>query len=326
MADVSDVEKALAALIATELFPGPGGGYGAGAGYAQAGGYGPLYAQNKMQGAVSGFSVQVARGWPLSNVLDTALRNKSALVTVFPLPNATRIVTRYARNWETVSQLTPTLTATASSNTVTFGGDAGVSQVVGIGYRNVGYSYRLTTTDTALTVAAAFASSIPGATASGAVLTLPGSGNAYALVVADSFAIMELRRQEQRFRVTIWAPDPVSRDVLAGLIDPIFPASRSLLFPDGSVSGPINYHGSSSDDQTEKAGLYRRDLMLSVEYATVQRQVQPCMLFGIGTITVPNAGVIATFGTEEPVANIYLDQNGNVLQGQAAFLLANPGF
>jgi hypothetical protein len=100
-----------------------------------------------------------------------------------------------------------------------------------------------------------------------------------ARVVADAPAQKEIRRQEQDFRATCWCPTPASRDATAAAIDSSLSRNRFLVLPDGT-QGRLVYCGTTVFDQSQNASLYRRDLMYSVEYATVLTASQPAMLFG----------------------------------------------
>jgi hypothetical protein len=98
-------------------------------------------------------------------------------------------------------------------------------------------------------------------------------------VVADAPMQQEVRRQEQDFRATCWCPTPASRDSAATAIDQALSSIRFLALPDGT-QGRLLYSGTTVFDQSQNASLYRRDLMYSVEYATILSASQPAMLFG----------------------------------------------
>ena len=83
----------------------------------------------------------------------------------------------------------------------------------------------------------------------------------------------------QVFRVTCWCPTPQTRDAAAGAIDLAMAPLTFLDLADGS-QGRVIYAGTTVFDQSQDALLYRRDLLYSVEYATVLTATQPAMLFG----------------------------------------------
>ena len=95
--------------------------------------------------------------------------------------------------------------------------------------------------------------------------------NVFTRVGGFATASMETKRQEKQFQITIWAPTPAARDACAGPIDAALSDSTNIAFPDGSA-GIIRYSHSTQTDMIEKARLYRRDLIYTVDYATVQTQ------------------------------------------------------
>ena len=171
----------------------------------------------------------------------------------------------------------------------------------------VAAAYRLTASDTPTTVATTLAGAITGASASGAVLTLPTSLNAAATVVADTTALREMRRQEQGVRVSIWAPTPAVRDALASACDL---AMASLTDAHGNItefiplqlgdSVRVRYRSTFTDDKPGKAHVWRRDICYLTEYPTTVAQAFPLMLFGGGKLTV-GANPAVQYGDPQPV-------------------------
>jgi hypothetical protein len=293
MADISDVETAMVGVIAGSLgLPTP-------------------YSMGSLAASpVAGVSLTVARGWPTKSVLTAALAAGQARVTVFPVANMTRLTSRYPLTWQTATDNAPTLTTTQATVTVTFGGSGGGGQVAGVlvgpGNPPTGYSYRLTASDTPATVATAFAALIPGASASGPVLTI-GSGTLInAAVVADQTAWRETRRQEVGIAVTCWCPTPASRDAIgtavdagfANLTDAFGNLTQFMPLPDGSAAR-LRYNTNHTDDAPDFDGLWRRDLRYMAEYPTAQTLLQPEMLFLLGTLApASNPATKAPFTTK----------------------------
>jgi hypothetical protein len=264
MADLSDVETALAEFISAVLYPSG------------------VPSPGQWPDSIIGAPVRVLRGWPIADVLDTDIAAGRCQASVMPVSGQTRNTTRYELQ-PSIAVGVPTLTASVSGQTVTFAGASSASQVAGIlagGAFGTPYTYRLTANDTPSTVAVAFAAAIPGAASSGATVTLPGSVQPVARVVADSTATTEQQRQEQTFRMSFWSPTPVLRDALCSAIGNAFAPIRWIPLPDSS-SGLLRYRSSYTDDVPAKAALWRRDLAYSVEYATFSTETVPCLLFGI---------------------------------------------
>jgi hypothetical protein len=259
--------------------------------------------------STTGSVVRVYPGFPLASQIEADLANGVSHVGVFPEHGMTRDTTRYPTVWQQLSVKAPTVTATVSGLTVTFGGTAAAGHVVGVQYGSgnllTGKAYRYTSSSTGTTAAAAIAAQIAGATSSGAVLTLPtGTKNITALVVSDQAASMEVRRQEQGFRVTTYSPTPAARDTLAGLIDRSLAGlldtngnpTRFFTVADGSSVGPLKYRRSDTIDTAETVHCYRRDLVYVVEYGTTISAMQPEMLFGV-TDFLMNGVVFTRAGT-----------------------------
>lgn len=274
MADVSDVEKLIVQTIAKALFPSIN------------------YLPGDSQISSAGCSVRLYRGWPVPGELDKDLAQGICNVSVFPAPNVARNTTRFAPDPYTVGHGAPTLTATISGRLITFGGTGGAGQVVGIATGkpwSATYAYRLTAQDTPSSVAAAFAATIPGASASGSVLTLQINGSIYANVVADAISATDIRRQEQWLKITVWAPNPTIRDAVAPIVDVAIQNTRRFTFPDGSISGYPKYHGSFVTDGMQEKRIFRRDITFSVDYATsVVQTLTPMLFLDIDVMSIVN--------------------------------------
>ena len=84
---------------------------------------------------------------------------------------------------------------------------------------------------------------------------------------------MEIRRQDRVFQISVWADTPANRDATAQVIDVALAATEFLTMPD-LTAARIIYRNSAVDDMVQKANLFRRNLMYSVEYATTVTQVE----------------------------------------------------
>lgn len=249
---------------------------------------------------LTGQHLRVVRGWPTRAQLDPDLKAGTAVVSVFPLPNHTKLTTRYVPQWRQPSVAVPTLTATVAGAAVAFGGTGGAGQVVGIkigvGFGAQAYPYRVQAGDTPASVAAALGTAIPGASVAGSTVTLATNEAVVARVVADQTVMAETRRQTQIVSVDCWCPTPEGRDAVAGAVDAGFAnmmdsAGRLTMFfalADGSEAW-LRYAASATDDSPQNANLWRRTLRYSVEYATTLTLSLPEMLFGVETIA-PNGG------------------------------------
>lgn len=118
MADESDVETTLVTLCSAALYPS---------------------GTNSL--SIPGPDCRIYRGWPNSAALDADLSAGRINVTVFPVPRHTRITTRYTQAASGIAAQ-PTLTASISGTSVTFGEVADLGQVAGLSADRRSYAYR----------------------------------------------------------------------------------------------------------------------------------------------------------------------------------------
>ena len=98
-----------------------------------------------------------------------------------------------------------------------------------------------------------------------------------ARVGTPGLEVTRLRDQEARFSLSIWAPDPAKRDVLGKLLSAAIAGAPFLALPD-QETGRVMGRGSRSVDTTQKENLWRRDLLVTVEWwETTSRAVPPAL-------------------------------------------------
>ncbi|HET6183225.1 MAG TPA: hypothetical protein VFA03_06475 [Acetobacteraceae bacterium] len=258
MADESDVENALVALVTATLYP-----------------------QGTSAGSITGIESRIYRGWPNSAALDNDLKAGLMNVTIFPVAGTGQVTPRYLRKWETTPQR-PTLSAAVQGATVSFTGTADPGQLAGLRIDGQTYAYPTGANDTPASVAANLAAQARVSfivLLSSATLTVPSATLLDARVVASAQAINQVRRQQHGFRVTCWAPSPAARDATATAVDQALAQTRFLGLPDGTQARLV-YAGTAIFDQSQDALLYRRDLVYSAEYPTLASELQPAMLWG----------------------------------------------
>ncbi len=256
MPDQADIEQALAALGAEALRDDPA-------------------------------EVRVYRGWPRAASLEADLQAGRAHLSVTP-GGAARDATRYPAEWQGVvpaatlqAAPAPTLQVAVDGEDVTFGGVAGPGQVAGLRVDGVAYACRLRDGDTPGAVAAVLAGLVRvdrPVELHGAAVTLPGGRGLLARVVADGSGGTELRRQVQLMRMSLWCPAPAVRDRLAALLD--LAAAASPMLDVGGWACRVRAAGGVTTDEGAAAGVWRRDLVYSVEYPTVLVEALPAMLWG----------------------------------------------
>lgn len=254
MADVIDVQNALVALIAQTLYP-----------------------NGTSQPSIVAAPCKVYPGWPTQSQLDADLIAGTHHVTVYPSPTE-RNTTRYPKAWQTLAITTPTLTLAVNGQQVTVGGAmpsptfSAHNMALLVNGKN--YTYAVQQTDTLASIATALAASVAvdfaGTTSAGAVITMPTAAHIQgAKVGTTGTSIREIRRQEKVFQITAWCNTPANRDAVVGPVDVALAATQFLTLADGTAARLI-YKSTLVDDAKQKAKLYRRDLIYTVEYATTQ--------------------------------------------------------
>lgn len=249
MADLADCNDGVVSLLANAIYPNGTG-----------------------QPSAAGVPVRIYGGWPQAAQLDADLLAGTCHVSVFnrESKNSTRYQTaKYDDLTGTVAA--PALTLTVNANTVTVGGTVatGVNTAVIVGTN--AFTYQTVANDTLATIATNLAALInatyAGTTASGAVIALPNAGppiNA-ARVGGSGQKVIENGRVEQIFQITVWANTPANRKAIASLIMQPIMATRFLTLADGT-GAPMLFKSQRDDDVPQKELLYRRDIMVSIEY------------------------------------------------------------
>jgi hypothetical protein len=270
MADQSDVEAALASLVANALYP---------AGTAVP--------------SPTGYVCRVYRGYPAAPVLDGDLAEGVVHVSVAGV-GAVKNMTRYPRIWQEVTPVPATLIVNVTAYTAVFSGRCAVGQLAGVAVNGAIFAYAVQVSDTPSTVASNLAALLRQAgwlvNYEGSAVTVPAADMFTARVVNGAGALQEIKRQQQDFKIMLWCPDPASRDVIGSMLDISLAAPRFLALADGSFAR-MRYAGGETIDSNEDAALYRRELIYSAEYPTTLQQITPAMLFGTTSLRADAAFV-----------------------------------
>jgi hypothetical protein len=259
MADQADVETALTALVANALYPG-----------------------GTAAPSAIGATCRVYRGYPTAPALDADLAAGIVHVCV-NAATPVRNVTRYPRIWQTVTPVPATLLVTVNGQSASFSGTCVAGQLAGVAVNGALFPYAVLASDTPATVASNLAAQLRAAgwlvDYAGTTITVPAATSFTVRVVNGAGALQEIKRQVQDFRMTMWCPDPATRDAAAPVIDLALAAQNFISLSDGSC-GRLIFAGTVAEDGAADATLYRRDLTYSVEYPTTLAQMTPAMLFG----------------------------------------------
>lgn len=261
MPDQADVEVGLAAFLAGALYP-------------------------KGVGAASavGTVCRVYRGAPVVGALGEDLVAGIAHVTVAPVAGSVKATTRFSPEWQGSVGVCPLVVA-VEGVTAIFSGAAAPGMVAGVIVDEKAHVWRVTDAVTPAVVAAVIADLVRvdrPAVLSGDGVTFPGAFRVVARAVSDGSGGEELRRQEGRFRVTVWCPSPEVRDVVGAFVDL---ALAGLVFLDvGGWGCRVLSAGETSHDEGAAVRAWRRELYYTVEWPTVLYSDLPSMLFGAGSV------------------------------------------
>ncbi len=260
MADQSDVEIAIQSIVATALYP-----------------------NGTSEESAVGLTCRVYRGLPMAPVLDVNLAEGVVNVTV-NASGETKNTTRYPRIWQSTFDIPNRLSVTLTDQTLSFSGACDLGQLVGIGVNGAVYAYAVQAHDTPATVASNMAAMLRTAgwitEYTGTSITLPQAYMLSGRVVVGAGALQEIKRQEQMFEISLWCPDPASRDAVAPVIDQALALRPFIALSDGS-NARLVFVSSHSSDANDNATLYKRCLIYSAEYPTTIAQMTPAMLFGV---------------------------------------------
>lgn len=263
MADQSDIENTLASRV-TDL----------------------LYPQGTVAPSALGTLIRIFRGWPNQASLNADLAAGHVAVTIFPDPSQFTVTTRFIDPPTIVMDAYPNLAIDIAGNAATISGSADPGQVAGLLIDNTAFVHRTAPGDTPALVAsilAGYINTTRPASVSDVVITIPGATSLIGRVVADQSIQTETRRQTQGFRISCWCPNPTTRDTAAILIDQGLSSENFLSLADGSAAR-LRLTGTTVFDQSQNANLYRRDLLLHVEYATTVITTLPSLIFGNTTV------------------------------------------
>jgi hypothetical protein len=258
MADISDVEQAVAEAVTSILYP-----------------------TGSSQSSIVGALCRVYRGWPNSATLNADLNTGTVNITIGADNDSGRTTTRYLPKWKT-APAQPGTVVSAENRTLMIAGSPVAGDVVGTMIDGVAFAYRVQTGDSPDLIAANLGQmirSIRTANLQGCTVMVPGAASVIARVACDHAATFESRRQEKDLRIVCWCPTPTVRDAVATAIDGAINRMGFLSLPD-STEARVIYRNTASYDQAQNALLYRRDLIYTVEYATITAVEQPSMLFG----------------------------------------------
>jgi hypothetical protein len=252
MADISDVTSALVSLIAAAVYP-----------------------SGTSQPPVAGAAVKIFEGWPVPQQLDADMAlGTTTQVSVFPLPGE-QPTSRYLNDGESVLSISaPKLSLSVALQAITLSGvipAASDRHTLVAEVNGRVYTYVVQASDTLTGAAAGLAAAInvdpPGASSSGAVVTVAGAARiGGARVAVTGQYARDVRRQNRPVQITVWAPTPQLRSAIASAIDVALADTRFLTLADQKAR--MVYRSSLISDRGQKDRAWRRDLIYAVDFGT----------------------------------------------------------
>jgi hypothetical protein len=234
-----------------------------------------VYPNGTAQPSVANKNIKAFEGWPVAEQLDKDLLSDVINISVYPL-SSEKNTSRYPTDWQTQSISENTIGITVSGQALVLSGSISTPQNVAIIVNNQSFVYAVQSSDTLTTIATGLASivsaSIVGVTSNSAVVNFPPSALIEtAQVGGGGTLIREIRRQQRDFQITVWANNPSVREIVATTIDIAFAKQTFITLPD-MTSARMVYKGSPQTDNFQKVGLYRRDFIYTIEFATTETQ------------------------------------------------------
>lgn len=249
MADESDVENALVDVIVADLYPNGPGGAG-----------GPPY------------PTKVFPGWPVAAVLERDLREGVVCVSVYAMPGVLDADQIMDTDPGILVPATKGLTISGTTQAITITGTPAVTEYVTAVIEGNGYTYTAEAGDTAADVAAGLAAEMaddyPGVMAVGNVLTLAPGPDVEVRTGARALMGVKIHRQRQQIRVIVWARSPEERTAIAKRVDLAVKRVNVLSLADGTQA-LVTATGAGPNDQFQLEGIYRRDLILTAMFDTL---------------------------------------------------------
>lgn len=254
MADIADVLDALYQIAFATCYPAGSG-----------------------QPSITTRTINIAEGWPLTEDMNKAAANGTSLVALYLLPGTAQALPQ-VMDWgcEVVDAPNVGLSASVSDDTATLSGAANAAGEYATLSVNKGfvYSYQapsegFTAAQMAAQLLSMMAGDFPDATCDGAVLTISSAFSIVPRIGGQGTLGRKIHRQAILFDVIVWAPSPADRTTIGRALDVAMKTPVRLTMPDTSTA-LIKPRDVRLSDREENKGLYRRDLILSVEFDTIE--------------------------------------------------------
>ena len=249
MADIDDVSNAIASLVSTAVYP-----------------------NGISQPSISGAQVRIFPGWPLPAQLDADMAAGVSNVSIFPMAGATATPFQILDEFYTIVPPVHGMTVSVAGTAVTLTGTPGSTEFCAVVLDNK-YAFSRTGVTSAAILSALLADiqvNYPSSSITSSTLTIVGAAYVVARVGSQGTLGRVVHRQRQGIMVTVWAPTPATRTVLASAVSVSLSANVRVPLPDTSQMILV-YNRTNVIDTWEALTVYRRDMIIDSEYATIEQ-------------------------------------------------------
>ncbi len=224
------------------------------------------YPNGTGQPSVTTRQITIESGAPIRSQEDFDLVAGNSHVYVYPNPME-RVVTKFQREFQPMTKSAATIVATVSGITVTFTGSITTPQAVMIINNDIGYGYQVQAGDSLNDIAANTAALIPGASAVGNVITIPGSHSLIARIATNYTAAQEISRVDRMFDISIVSPTPADRSTILNAIDVYLKRNFRIVGSDNFYL-LLDYHDTKVTDELSHERVFKAILQYIIQYPT----------------------------------------------------------
>ncbi|GBR44209.1 hypothetical protein [Neokomagataea thailandica] len=268
-----------------------------------------IYPQGLHAESVTGRQVIIRRGWLLPNDIFAVqgIRNNVDYLTITMVPHNTQsnmpiLPEPLGRPWRVRQRVAATVDAVSLGDgrvRLVFPSVGAATGVVGIWTEDGRSAARAVMAgDTPVSVAQALATQLDGVLAEDATLSVPGC-SVFARVGGYGESVRTVRRQMQRYRLSIWTADASAREIIGGVVDTALADMSWLSFIDGG-QGHIHFAGVEDVDTMQNETLFRRDYFYDIQFDVEQVQWSSELMFGGGQFDHGHADM---WGVQVPQCN-----------------------
>lgn len=265
MADISDVTAYLKAQAVAAVYPN---GIG-------------------VKNSIAGIDIRLYEGWPLPDQLELDLAGNTkdstgavvprpngalANVSVFPWGLSTNATYQILDETYTIVPAAITTTVAVSGEIITVTGTLSPNEFLTVIIDDAVICSQTGASVQAMLAALATQAVAGGyaATSTATTLTIPFGHSMVVRQGGQGIVGKVTHRQVHSVMVTVWAPTPQIRTMLAAAIDNMIKRTIKPSMPDTSQA-IVCYHGTNVNDDQQAVTIYRRDLIYDVAYATVEQ-------------------------------------------------------